>query len=192
MASRLLKKTSLDQAGLWVRPMRFGAVSAAEAPAASQQVASPSPPQVQPMQIARLQRLVHDLTTQLTHDKERLLGELAPHLVCLAIAIARRIVAAEIRQDRQVVERTVRAALEELSFATNLQIRVHPDDESIIQQILTVDETMVSKFSEMKVIADPTVERGGCVVESERGIIDASIPTQFAQLQETLLSYLEA
>jgi len=101
-------------------------------------------------------------------------------------------VAAEIRQDRQVVERTVRAALEELSFATKLQVRVHPDDEPIIRQILTVDETIVSKFSEMKVIADPTVERGGCVVESDRGIIDASIPTQFVQLQKTLLSYLEA
>ena len=134
---------------------------------------------------------MHDLAAQLAHDKERLLGELQPHLVRLAVAIARRIVGAEIRQDRQVVQRTVRAALDELAYATGLQVRVHPDEERIIRQTLSTDETFIGNFSEIKVIADPGVERGGCVVESDRGIIDATIPTQFLQLQKSLVAYLE-
>lgn len=199
MNSRLLKKASLDQTGLWLRPVRLqdagGNETMHSAPDdnATQlnQPSLPPSPETPPTQITRLQRLVHDLAAQLTRDKERLLGELQPHLVRLAVAIARRIVGAEIRQDRQVVQRTVRAALDELSHATGLQVRVHPDEERIIRQTLSTDETFIGNFSEIKVIADPSVERGGCMVESDRGIIDATIPTQFVQLQKSLLAYLE-
>ena len=142
-------------------------------------------------QLARIRSVLHDLTTQLAHDKERLLDELRPHLVRLAISIAQRIVAAEIHQDWQMVERTVRAALKELSCEGELQVRVHPDDKATIEQALGADETILSGISELRVIADPSVERGGCIVESDYGTIDANIPTQFAQLQRTLLAYLE-
>ncbi len=197
--NQLLKKTDLEQAELWVRPVRLqdgsGSKMTYSAPnentTHSNQPPLPSSPQTPPPQTARLQRLVHELAAQLADDKERLLGELQPHLVRLAVAIARRIVGTEIRQNRRVVQQTVRAALDELSYATRLQVRAHPDDEPLVRQILSTDGAITGNFLEMRVVADSRVERGGCVVESDRGIIDASIPTQFVQLQKTLLAYLD-
>ena len=100
---------------------------------------------------------------------------------------------AEIRQDRRIVQRTVRAALKELAYASGLRIRVHPDDEPLIQQIVTTDDMIMSNFAPVTLVPDPSVQRGGCVVEveSDRGIIDATISTQFVQLQKSLLAYIQ-
>ncbi len=165
-------------------------------PAASNPAPQPSssdPPTTQISEARRLENLVHDLITQLAHDKERLLEELQPQVVRLSIAIARRIVEAEIRQDRRIVQRTVRAALKELAYASGLRIRVHPDDEPLIQQIVTTDDMIMSNFAPVILVPDPSVQRGGCVVEveSDRGIIDATISTQFVQLQKSLLAYIQ-
>ncbi len=141
--------------------------------------------------MARIRHLLHDLTTQLARDRERLLDELRPHVVRLAISIARRIVAAEIRQDRRVVERTVKAALDEVACEGELQVRVHPDDRPLVEQALATDDTVLGRFSHLRVIADRGVERGGCVVESDHGILDANIPTQFGRIQTTLLTSIE-
>jgi flagellar biosynthesis/type III secretory pathway protein FliH len=41
--------------------------------------------------------------------------------------------------------------------------------------------------NELKLEGDPEVERGGCLVESEAGILDASLSTQLAALDRALL-----
>lgn len=201
MSSRLIKKSSLGAEGVWVRPVRLANGSNSQAlpdnrpMIRSQPLGQPSVPFVEqdgePVPTDRLKRLVHDLTIQLAQDRERLLAELQPHLVRLAISIARRIVGAEIRQDRRVVQRTVRAALEELSYAAGVQVRVHPDDELLVRELFMTDQTIIGNLGEPRVMADPGVERGGCVVECDRGIIDANIPTQFVELQKSLLAYLQ-
>jgi len=197
MTNRLLKKTALDQAGVLVRPVQLAANPQSPAhpapPSPHPQPSSSNPPTTQISEAERLENLAHDLITQLAHDKERLLEELQPQVVRLSIAIARRIVEAEIRQDRRIVQRTVRAALKELAYASGLQIRVHPDDEPLIQQIVTTDEEIMSNFSPVTLVPDPSVQRGGCVVEveSDRGTIDATISTQFVQLQKSLLAYIQ-
>ncbi len=197
MSERLLKKADIDQRGPWVRPVRFESGFGHETtppnnPAGSDGTAATSADlQDGSAQRARIRNLLHDLTTQLAHDKERLLEELQPHLVRLAIAIARRIVAAEIRQDRRVIERTVKAALEDLACHGELHVRVHPDDRPVVQDILQTDETLLGRLSNLRVIGDSSIERGGCIVESDYEIIDADIPTQLAQIHRSLPAYIE-
>ncbi len=197
MTNRLLKKADIDEVGLWVRPVRLENSfepeyePAPEVATGSQGPTAPGEPDIEGEQMARVRHLLHDLTTQLAHDKQRLLDELRPHVVRLAISIARRIVAAEISQDRRIIERTVKAALDELACEGESHVRVHPSDRPLVERVLATDETILGQFCDLRVIADPSIERGGCVVESAHGIIDADIPTQFAQIQKTLLTYLE-
>jgi len=197
MSERLLKKADIDQRGLWVRPVRFepGFGHETNPPSNPADSAGTAPVladlQDGSAQRARIRNLLHDLTTQLAHDKERLLEELQPHIVQLAIAIARRIVAAEIRQDRRVVERTVKAALEDLACHGELHVRVHPDDLRVVQELLEFDETLLGQLSNLRVIGDASIKRGGCIVESDYGTIDADIPTQLAQIHRNLPAYTE-
>ncbi len=182
---------------MWVRPVRselgFGQeTNRANDLADSYETAvAPTDRQNGSAHRTRLINLLHDLTTQLAHDKERLLEELQPHIVRLALTIARCIVAAEIRQDHRVVERTVKAALKDLACEGELQVRVHPEDRPVVQELLESDETLLGRFGNLRVIGDSSIERGGCIVEGDHGTIDADISTQFAQIQRSLLAYLE-
>jgi len=197
VSERLLKKADIDRAGIWVRPVRFEPSfshenNPANTPTDSEQsVATSTEPQDGAAQRTRIRNLLHDLTTQLAHDKERLLEELQPHVVRLAIAIARCIVAAEIRQDHRVVERTVKAALEDLACHGELHVRVHPDDQPVVQDILQTDETLLGRLSNLRVIGDSSIERGGCIVESDYEIVDADISTQLAQIHRSLPAHIE-
>ena len=196
MANRLLKRTAINQAGLWVQPVglepNFAQEVTAALAAASTDSLTPAPlPDTASDQMSRIRHVLHHLTTQLAHDKQRLLDELLPHVVRLAVTIARCVVAAELGQDPRIVERTVKAALDELACEGELHVRVHPDDRAIVVHALEADESTPGPFANLRVIADPSIERGGCVVQSDHGIIDANIPTQFAQIQRTLLAYLE-
>jgi len=193
----LLKKADIDQRGLWVRPVRFESGFGQETnplsnpPDSDGTAVAPIDLQDEAAQRMRIRNLLHDLTTQLAHDKERLLEELQPHIVRLAIAIARRIVAAEIRQNPRVVERTVKAALEDLACHGELHVRVHPDDRPVVQELLESDETLLGQLSNLRVIGDSSIKRGGCIVESDYEIIDADIPTQLAQIHRSLPTYIE-
>ena len=193
----LLKKADIDQIGIWVRPVRFESGFGHETNPSNNRArgdgtaVAPIDLQDGSAQRARIRNLLHDLTTQLAHDKERLLEELQPHIVRLAIAIARRIVAAEIRQDHHVIERTVKAALDDLACHGELHVRVHPDDRPVVQDILQTDETLLGQLSNLRVIGDSSIERGGCIVESDHEIVDADIPTQLAQIRRSLPAYIE-
>lgn len=196
MTGYLLKKTDIEQQGIWVRPVldKEGFTTESELelkPTASDQSADGSvEPAADLQSLARIRHVLHDLATQLAQDKQRLLEQLRPHLVELAISIARRIVAAEISQDRRIVERTVKAAMDELATGGELQVRVHPGERTSVERVLAGDEAIMGQFSNMRVIADSNIKRGGCVVESDYGIIDANLPTQFAQIQKALLADL--
>jgi flagellar biosynthesis/type III secretory pathway protein FliH len=41
--------------------------------------------------------------------------------------------------------------------------------------------------SQVKVVADTTVKRGGCLVESPFGFVDASVDAQFQELARALM-----
>ncbi len=196
MSERLLKKAEIDQRGLWVRPVQFESGFGHETnppnDSTSSDGAAPAPTDLQDesAQRARIRNLLHDLTTQLAHDKERLLEELQPHIVRLAIAVAERIVAAEIRQDRRVVERTVKAALEDLACHGELHVRVHPDDQPLVQELLESDETLLGRLSNLRVTGDPSIEHGGCIVESDYETVDANISTQSAEIYLSLSQHI--
>ena len=60
-----------------------------------------------------------------------------------------------------------------------LRLRVHPQDLALIQQALEARETP----EKVEVVADPSFERGGLVIETARGNLDASIDSQLLEIE---------
>jgi flagellar biosynthesis/type III secretory pathway protein FliH len=75
-----------------------------------------------------------------------------------------------------------RVALDRLGEYGTATIRLHPDDYQAIgaQQSLT--------DAPVQVVADPSVSRGGCHVQSDFGFMDVSPESQFRELARALLS----
>jgi flagellar assembly protein FliH len=102
--------------------------------------------------------------------------------VQLVLAIAERVVQREVSIDRGLLLGMARAALDRLGEYGTATIRLHPDDYNAISAKRSIDDGPV------KVVADPVVTRGGCLVQSDFGFMDVSPDSQFRELARTLLS----
>jgi flagellar assembly protein FliH len=101
--------------------------------------------------------------------------------VQLVLAIAERVVQREVALERHVLVHIARGALARLGERVPAAIRLHPDDYDLLNA-----EAIPGDDAHVRVVADPAVERGGCLVESDHGLIDASPDTQIRELTHAL------
>jgi flagellar assembly protein FliH len=116
------------------------------------------------------------LRAEMIHKTER-------QVVQLSIAMAKRIVHREISLDPELLSAMARVALDRLGDAATATIRLHPDDYAATAGASS-DRT---DSSVVRVVADAAVRRGGCLVQSEFGLIDVSADAQIQELATALL-----
>ena len=120
---------------------------------------------------------VTDLRAEMIHQTEQ-------QLVRLALAVARRLVHREISLDPDLLIAIARVAMERLGEMANVTVRLHPDDYAATAAAREREWT----GSQLKVVADARLPRGGCRIESEFGVVDAGVDAQLQELAQALLS----
>jgi flagellar assembly protein FliH len=110
-----------------------------------------------------------------------------PELVRLAMTIAERIVHTEVANNRQVVVENVRAALTRLVSREVVTLRVHPTDHETIRQYRD-SIVAASDVEHLRIVEDQRVDRGGVLVETDAGTIDAKIATQLREAKRAILT----
>jgi len=131
---------------------------------------------------AMLRRLGETLD-ELASLRQTLLRQSERQLVQLALALAKRIVRREVAADDELFVALTRVALDRLGDARQATIRLHPDDHARLAG-QGVEQWAAAHVS---VVADSAVSRGGCVVESPFGFVDATIDAQFQELAQAML-----
>lgn len=102
-------------------------------------------------------------------------------LVALAMVVARRVIASELQLSPALILRAVQQAAAALPAATReLRVHVHPDDLALLQESPRAD-------SHWQYLADPTLTRGDCQLESARSRLDARVETRLAAVIDAVL-----
>lgn len=131
---------------------------------------------------AMLRRLAGTLE-ELGTLRDGMMRQTERQLVELALAIARRVLHREVSIDPELAGALAHVALERLGPSAPAVIRLHPDDYSTVSG----HGTNLSTGRAVKVLPDPAVARGGCLVESDFGNIDASVDAQVAEVARVML-----
>lgn len=114
---------------------------------------------------------------------DNLQQDMASALAASAVALARQVVRSELAERPQQIATVAQEALETLLLsARHITVRVHPDDHALVAQ--GAAETLTARGA--RLLADAAVTRGGCLVESDIGIIDASIETRWRRAAAAL------
>jgi flagellar assembly protein FliH len=120
---------------------------------------------------------------ELGKAKARLYAEVEPQVVKLAIEVARRIVHREIHADREIIQTLVKVALNHATEKSAVTVHLNPTDYSYLlehrNQLAGPDDS----GREVILLADKAIERGGCLVKTECGDIDARIEEEFRELE---------
>ncbi|MCX7879662.1 MAG: FliH/SctL family protein [Ignavibacteria bacterium] len=131
-------------------------------------------------------RRIDEIVEELSTEYSKALKELANLVVPVSIHIAKHILQVEVHLRPELVETQVRKALQILDNEKVLQIRLNSEDIEILKKIKSklIDESRTLHGAE--IVADPTIERGGCIVESSIGKIDATFQSQLEKIGKIL------
>ncbi len=124
-----------------------------------------------------------NLFNQLINERRKILESIEPELAKLSISIAEKIIGEEIKTNPDVVISVVRQAMSKLKSREEVTIKVNPDDLDHVRANRDVFATLVEGVKELEIIADPRVDRGGCLIETNLGNTDARIKTQLAAIE---------
>jgi type III secretion protein L len=114
-------------------------------------------------------------------------AQAVPQLKELALAIARKILGKELEFHPEAVVDIVKQALSEKARQRReIFLRVNPEDLQLLREKKADLIEVLSRCKEIGIREDPEVERYGCIIETDAGIIDAQLETQIAVFERIL------
>jgi flagellar assembly protein FliH len=109
--------------------------------------------------------------------------EMAESVAATALALARQVVRSELTHRPDAVARVAQEALETLLLsARHITLRIHPDDHPLVAD----GAADILEARGARLVADPLIERGGCIVESSIGVVDATVETRWRRAAAAL------
>ena len=112
---------------------------------------------------------------------------IAPDILEISVDIAKTIIKREIESDPQVLIDTIMDVLKNVSKnEPKVTIRVQPQSVQFIKDTIPNITYQYGIDSKINIIADPSIEDGGCVFQTNNGIVDASIDTQLEIIKKSL------
>ncbi len=108
-------------------------------------------------------------------------------LVRLALVCAERIIGRALELDANLILEIATQAIESVRQQRELVLRVHPDDALRLRNSRKKLMDLLGRTKDIAVREDPEIERGGCIIETENGTVDAQLSTQIRMLEAALL-----
>lgn len=105
----------------------------------------------------------------------------------LVLEISKKILGEEINNNQNSIILLIKQALEKCAFKNKLSIRVAPEDYEYVRENKAGICRLVEGLSDIDVISDPSLGKGGCIVETPSGEINAGVDVQIRELEKIFL-----
>ncbi|MDH5355585.1 MAG: FliH/SctL family protein [Gammaproteobacteria bacterium] len=130
----------------------------------------------------RLRQLVEFLE----HPLQALNEDIENQLTQVAVTLAQQLVRREIRIEPGEIVGLIRDSVKLLpGNARNISVIINPEDASLVRSALSIDPN--SEEQTWRLIEDPMVTRGGCEIQSETSIINATLENRLSALAAEVL-----
>ena len=140
--------------------------------------------------VAEVDRLIdrmHTILEQVMKRREEILADTESQIVELVILMARKVIKILSENQKNVVMANTMAALKKVKTRGEVTLRVNLEDVKLTTANAQEFINHVENIQGITVLEDSTVERGGCIVETDFGAIDARISSQLQELENKIL-----
>jgi len=136
-------------------------------------------------------QLFLSLIEELKKQRENYLKSVEIEMVGLSLEIASKVIQQKIKKDEKVILKNLKHALKHLLDKGRIIVKLNPADLEIVSKYS--EELKVAQgLKELILEEDSKVTRGGCLIYSELGHIDARIETQLELIGKALLEATQA
>ncbi len=126
---------------------------------------------------------VEKVLKSISSESKKLVLDLDNQVLRLAQKIAEKIVAKTIETDQETLIRIIKQALEYLAEGLEIKIKVNPEDYNLLKEKISY----ISKQPEKIVLtADKGITKGGALIETSLGVIDATIEKRWEKVLKAL------
>jgi flagellar biosynthesis/type III secretory pathway protein FliH len=120
--------------------------------------------------------------------RKSILEKAEKDVLALALSIAEKILHQEVASNQDTVQNILKAAMKDILDRDNIKVHLHPQD---FQYMMGKKEDFLQGFDGIKNIVfeeNGGVIRGGAIIETQFGEVDARIDRQFTEVKNQLLS----
>jgi flagellar biosynthesis/type III secretory pathway protein FliH len=107
-------------------------------------------------------------------------------VIRLSLEIARKIIKREVAIDDELILTLVKVALARVADHAVITVRVNPKDYHSIERHRAAggNGSDAALSESVKLVEDPLIARGGCIIETESGTIDARVEEQLREIEK--------
>lgn len=114
--------------------------------------------------------------------REKALLDSESDLLKLSVIMAEKVIAGVVEQDQEIVLRLIKTAVKGLNDQEELLIRLHPEDHQLLTSTSQPELQQALPGIKFQLKSDAAVEKGSCLLETERGTVDASFTAQLDEI----------
>ncbi len=132
--------------------------------------------------LAKLEQII----SQAINKRNEIIESSEKQLSDISITIAKKIIKSISESDQSIIIRNVTESIRKIKGKTRITIRVNINDLELITHHKDEFYQMLNNIEQVNILEDPNIERGGCVIETDFGEIDARISSQFNKIESAI------
>jgi flagellar assembly protein FliH len=136
--------------------------------------------------LADVEAALRETVAGLAAANEQLARRAEERAVELALALATKILGVALTTDPSLVLEIVRGALRRMADRDGIVVEVNPSDHELVNAAMSEIVEELGGVHRFEVLAERRVERGGCIVRTAEGEVDAQISIQLEEAAEIL------
>jgi len=117
----------------------------------------------------------------------QIIANVEKDVIELALQVANRILGRDLQREPELVLEICANAIEVARASKAMTFRVNPEDGKLLREKRPRLMELIGRQVDLAIRDDSEVERGGCVIQTDYGTIDAQIRTQFEMLRTLLM-----
>jgi flagellar assembly protein FliH len=124
------------------------------------------------------------MVTEVLKTQDEILAEQKKEIYLLLRNLTKWIIIRELKEDGKYIERLLEKLLLEIQARNNLLIQVNPSTFDEMPEILAHVQNRLGELKNVRVEIDSAVLTSGIIIESDNGIINATMEEQFKSLDK--------
>ncbi|MBR7078906.1 MAG: flagellar assembly protein FliH, partial [Treponema sp.] len=143
--------------------------------------------QVGNQEAERLVERLHKMIEAVQDKRQDILNQTEGQIVDLVLLMTRKVVKIMSDNQKSVIMANVVQALKKVKGRGDVIIRVNMADVKLTTDHIKDFISQVENIRNISVVEDSSVDRGGCIIETDFGAIDARISSQLGELETKIL-----
>jgi flagellar biosynthesis/type III secretory pathway protein FliH len=118
--------------------------------------------------------------------REDIIRQHEREILALILSVLKKILHDQVVLDEKVIRETVLQALTVATDRSTVSVRLNPEDCVSVENLKADFFSRIKELRTLKIVQDPSIQKGGCFLETPCGNVDARLDTQLECIRQSL------